>query len=221
MKKTGAFLAVYALEQIGVTHTFGIPGVHNTELYDALSMSEKIEPILVTHEGAGAFMAEGISRTSETIGTLVIVPAAGMTHAMSGIGEAYLDGIPLLVISGGTRRDSGRHYQLHQLDQGRVLDGIIKQYYLVERHEEIIPTIYAAYDTATDGEPGPVFVEIPVEVQMFQGEVSELPVYRKKPRATAEIPADEIRLAVDLLIHADHPGIYVGWGAVDAAAGDG
>ncbi|MCA9937919.1 MAG: thiamine pyrophosphate-binding protein [Anaerolineales bacterium] len=218
MKKTGAFLAVYALEQIGVTHTFGIPGVHNTELYDALSMSEKIEPILVTHEGAGAFMAEGISRTSETIGTLVIVPAAGMTHAMSGIGEAYLDGIPLLVISGGTRRDSGRHYQLHQLDQGRVLDGIIKQYYLVERHEEIIPTIYAAYDTATDGEPGPVFVEIPVEVQMFQGEVSELPVYRKKPRATAEIPADEIRLAVDLLIHADHPGIYVGWGAVDAAA---
>ncbi len=218
MKKTGAFLAVYALEQIGVTHTFGIPGVHNTELYDALNNSEKIEPILVTHEGAGAFMADGVSRTSGTIGTLVIVPAAGMTHAMSGIGEAFLDGIPMLIISGGTRRDSGRYYQLHQIDQGRVLDGIIKQYYLVEQHADIIPTIYAAYETAISGEPGPVFVEIPVELQMFQGEVDSLRPYTPRRQENPAPDPDQIRLAVDLLIHADHPGMYVGWGAVDAAA---
>ncbi|MCB0680900.1 MAG: thiamine pyrophosphate-binding protein, partial [Saprospiraceae bacterium] len=112
MKRTGAQLVVYALEQLGVRHTFGIPGVHNTELYDALHESEQITPILVTHEGGAAFMADGVSRTSGSIGVLAIVPAAGVTHAMSGIGEAYLDGIPLLVISGGTRRDTGRHYQL-------------------------------------------------------------------------------------------------------------
>lgn len=218
MKKTGAFLAVYALEQIGVTYTFGIPGVHNTELYDALNNSEQITPILVTHEGAGAFMADGVSRTSGTIGTLVIVPAAGMTHAMSGIGEAFLDGIPMLVISGGTRRDSGRYYQLHQIDQGRVLDGIIKQYYLVEQHADIIPTIYAAYETAISGEPGPVFVEIPVELQMFQGEVDSLPLYTPRRPENPPLDPNQIRLAVDLLIHADHPGLYVGWGAVDAAA---
>ena len=145
MKKTGAFLAVYALEQIGVKYTFGIPGVHNTELYDELNNSQKITPILVTHEGCGAFMADGVSRTSTTtIGAMAIVPAAGLTHAMSGIAEAKLDGVPIIVISGGTRRDSGRQYQLHQIDQERMLDGMIKKYYCVSKYEDIIPiTIHA------------------------------------------------------------------------------
>jgi acetolactate synthase-1/2/3 large subunit len=60
MKRTGAYLTVYALEQIGIKYTFGIPGVHNTEIYDELNTSSKIEPILVTHEGAGAFMADAV-----------------------------------------------------------------------------------------------------------------------------------------------------------------
>src|SRR5258708_27210727 len=126
MKKTGAWLAVYALEQIGVRYTFGIPGVHNTELYDELNKSERITPILVTHEQCASFMAEAIGRTSGIVACLAIVPAAGMTHAMSGIGEAFLDGVPMLVISGGIRRHSGRHYQLHEIDQQRILQGITK-----------------------------------------------------------------------------------------------
>ena len=217
MKKSGAALAVHALEQIGVRHTFGIPGVHNTELYDALGKSEQINPILVTHEGGGAFMADAISRTSDQIGTLVIVPAAGMSHAMSGIGEAYLDGIPMLVISGGIRRDTGRAYQLHDVDQGRVLDGLIKQYTLVEQHPDVIPAIYDAYQTAIAGEPGPVFVEIPVEVQMFRGEVDAMPPFVPAPDAEPIFDAAEIERAVDLLTEADQPGLYVGWGAVDAS----
>ncbi len=98
LSKSGAALARYALEQLPISHTFGIPGVHNTELYDELNRSEKIRPILVTHEGCGAFVADAMSRTGGgRIGCLVIVPAAGVTHAMSGIGECYFDGIPLLV----------------------------------------------------------------------------------------------------------------------------
>src|ERR1035437_3426389 len=97
MKKTGAWLVKHALEQLPISFTFGIPGVHNTEIYDELNQSEKIRPILVTHEAGAAFMADGLSRTSEKreIGTLLIVPAAGMTHAMSGIGEAFAEGIPM------------------------------------------------------------------------------------------------------------------------------
>ncbi len=106
MKKSGAFLARYALEQVGVQYTFGIPGVHNTELYDELNKSKQIEPILVTHEAGASFMADAISRTSDSIGTLAIVPAAGTTHAMSGIGEAYLDGIPMLIISVHSAKNS-------------------------------------------------------------------------------------------------------------------
>ena len=112
-KRTGAWLARYALEQLPVSHTFGIPGVHNTEIYDELNKSDKIHPVLVTHEAGAAFIGDCISRTSNgEIGVLVIVPAAGMTHAMSGIGEAFLDGIPLLVISGGTRTDIPFGFQL-------------------------------------------------------------------------------------------------------------
>ena len=206
---------VYALEQIGVKHTFGIPGVHNTEIYDELNKSEHIEPVLVTHEAGAAFMADGVSRTSGGIGTLVIVPAAGMTHAMSGIGEAYLDGIPLLVISGGTRRDTGKSYQLHQLDQGKVLDGIIKKYYLISKHEDIIPTVFDAYITATSGEPGPVFVEVPAEIQMFRGEINQLPEFKNESTSKKPDP-DKIKKATDLLVAAKHPGLFLGWGAKEA-----
>jgi len=109
MKQSGAWLTARALENIGVKYTFGIPGVHNTEIYDQLNRSEQITPILVTHEHGASFIGAAFSRVSDSIGCLLIVPAAGMTHAMSGIGEAYLDGVPLLVISGGIRRDTDRH----------------------------------------------------------------------------------------------------------------
>ncbi len=215
MKKTGAQLAVYALEQIGISHTFGIPGVHNTELYDVLNSSKTITPVLVTHEGGGAFMADAISRTSSNTGCLVIVPAAGMTHAMSGIGEAYLAGIPMLVISGGIRTDTGRVYQLHDLDQHKVLSGITKKSWKVESHKEIIPIIYEAYKTAISGEPGPVFVEIPVNIQLFRGEINEMPVFNYN-RELPEPDEDMIELAAKLLANAKQPGIFAGWGAADA-----
>ena len=80
MKRTGAWIAVRALEALGIKFTFGIPGVHNTELYDELNSSGLITPVLVTHEGGASFMADGVSRTSDSTGTLVIVPAAGATH---------------------------------------------------------------------------------------------------------------------------------------------
>ncbi len=218
MKRTGAFLTVYALEQIGVRFTLGMPGVHNVELYDELGKSEQIDPVLVTHEGGGAFMADAISRTSSQIGTLVIVPAAGTANAMPGIGEAFLDGIPMLIISGGIRRDTGKYYQLHAVNQERWLDGIIKRYYLIREHAAIIPTIYEAYETALEGEPGPVFVEIPAEIQMFEGEVETLLPYVPSLPPPPRPSAEDIQAAVELLSAAEHPGLYVGWGAVDAVS---
>jgi len=216
VKKTGAALVVYALEQLGIKYTFGIPGVHNTEIYDELNKSRQIEPILVTHEGSASFMADGISRTSETVGTLVIVPAAGLTHAMSGIGEAYLDGIPMLIISGGVRRDTGKYYQLHQVDQGQILEGLVKKYIRINDHNSIISSIYEAYNTAVSGEPGPVFIEIPAEIQMFRGSVEGLPNYEKNINSS-EIEYRLIQEATSLLMNAKNPGIYVGWGAREAS----
>lgn len=216
MKKTGAWLVRYALEQIGVRYTFGIPGVHNTEIYDELNNSETIQPVLVTHEAGGSFMADAISRTSDSIGTLVIVPAAGAAYASAGIGEAYLDGIPMLVISGGVRTDVPYSYQLHQMDQQNFLNEITKKTYRITRHSEIIPAIFEAYRIANEGEPGPVFVEVPVNLQLFTGEVDSLPVWQPAaPQAPLVEPA-LVDKAAELLARAKNPGIFVGWGARDA-----
>jgi acetolactate synthase-1/2/3 large subunit len=215
MKKTGAWLVRFALEQIGVKYTFGIPGVHNTEIYDELNKSELIKPVLVTHEGGAAFMADAISRTSDQIGTLLIVPAAGVTHAASGIGEAFLDGIPMLVISGGIRTDSGKTYQLHEMDQHALLAPITKKTFKIESYEQIIPAIYEAYQVATRGEPGPVFVEVPVNFQLFPGEVTETPPFVPET-IEHRLDHEAIKLAAQKLYEASSPGMFLGWGAVDA-----
>ncbi|MCK5912727.1 MAG: thiamine pyrophosphate-binding protein, partial [Desulfuromusa sp.] len=161
-----------------------------------------------------AFMADAVSRTSPSIGTLVIVPAAGVTHALSGIGEAFLDGIPMLIISGGVNRSSGKGYQLHQWDQQRLMESVTKQSFLIENHNNVIATIYEAYRIAVSGEPGPVFVEIPYEVQLFKGEVDKLQTFvddLQPPQADAL----QIQQALSLLRQAKRTGLFLGWGAKD------
>ncbi len=217
MKKTGAWLARYALEQLGIRYTFGIPGVQNTELYDELNNSELITPMLVSHEGGGAFMADGLSRLSDTVGTLVVVPAAGLTHAASGIGEAFLDGVPMLVICGGVRTDIPWKFQLHQMDLQKFMSGITKATYLIERHADIVPMLFEAYRTATTGEPGPVFIELPANLQLFPEEVGDLPLW-VPPDLPAPADSSQIDAAVALLKGARHPGFFVGWGARDCLA---
>ncbi len=216
MKKTGAQLTVFALEQLGIRHTFGIPGVHNTELYDELNKSKLITPILVTHEGGASFMADAVSRVSDYTGTLAIVPAAGATHAASGIGEAFLDGIPMLVICGGIRSDSDFKFQLHEMDQHALLKGLTKQSFFIENHQQVIPTLYEAYKVAHEGVPGPVFVELPVNLQLFSESVTDMPAF-EKGNVVSKIPADGIAQAVKLIRSAKRPGLFVGWGAMEAA----
>lgn len=217
MKKTGAWLARHALEQLGIRYTFGIPGVQNTELYDELNNSSSITPLLVSHEGGGAFMADALSRLSNTVGTLVVVPAAGLTHAASGIGEAFLDGVPMLVICGGVRTDIPWKYQLHQMDLHQFMRGITKATYMIERHDQIVPMIFDAYRTATSGEPGPVFIELPANLQLFVGDPGDLPQWQAPALPPAAAAAD-IEAAVGLLASAKHPGLFVGWGARDCLA---
>jgi acetolactate synthase-1/2/3 large subunit len=215
MKRTGAWLAVYALEQIGARFTFGIPGVHTTELYDALNNSNRITQVLVTHEGGAAFMADAVGRLSDSIGVLTVVPAAGLTHAASGIGEAFLDGVPMLVISGGPRTDTEHRYQLHQMDTHRFMGGLTKATFRVTQHDEVVPTLFKAYAIATSGEPGPVFVELPVNILLLTEEIGELPQFQQPQPPRIEAAA-EIARAVELLADAKQPCIFAGWGARDA-----
>ena len=210
-KKTAAWLTVRALENLGVRHTFGIPGVHNTELYDELDASESIEPVLVTHELSAAYMADAMSRLSESVGTLALVPAAGLTHASSGIAEALLAGVPMLVLCGGIRTDLPFGYQLHEMDLHAFMRGITKATFHPKAHAEVQPMLYEAYRVATSGEPGPVFLELPVNLLLMPGEV-EPSGYAPAARDRAA-DGQAIAQAARLLHASRHPGLFVGWGA--------
>ncbi len=217
MKRTGAWLVRYALEQLPISHAFGIPGMQNTEIYDELHSSSKITPVLVTHEESASFAVDAIGRSSERIGVCVVVPGAGVSNAFSGICEAYLDGVPMLVIAGSARLDTGKSYQLHQLDQQQLVSGAVKKSYHIKGYDEIVPAIFEAYEIAMRGCPGPVFIEIPVEIQMLKGEVGPLPVFAGLPAPVA--PADDlIRQAAEMIKAAGKPAVFAGWGCKDAAA---
>ena len=157
-------------------------------------------------------MADAVSRVSDGIGVLAVVPAAGLTHAMSGIGEAFLDGIPMLVISGGVRTDMTQSFQLHDVDQQALMRPLTKATYRIESYDEVVSTIYRAYRTAMEGEPGPVYVELPANLQLLSGEVGEIPppdMVISRPRLDAEA----VHAAVELLSASERPGLFVGWGA--------
>jgi len=126
-----------------------------------------VHPVQVTHEGGGAFMADAVSRLSDSVGVLTVVPASGLTHAASGIGEAFLDGIPMIVISGGPRTDMDYRYQLHQMDTHKFMGGLTKATFHVTRHDQVVPVLFEAYTIATSGEPGPVFVELPANILLM------------------------------------------------------
>src|SRR5436190_18913880 len=150
MKLSGGEIVARALADEGIQYTFGIPGTHNIELYDALATSA-VRPILVTDEQSASFMADGFWRASGRLACVNVVPGAGLTHAMSGIAEAFMDTVPLLVLGCGIRNDSGKAYQLHDVDQQAIAAPVTKGTFRPTRGEEIYPTIRRACALARQG----------------------------------------------------------------------
>jgi acetolactate synthase-1/2/3 large subunit len=216
MTLRGAELVVEALEAEKVRQVMGIPGTHNIELYDALERSPTVEPVLVTHEAGAAFMADGMARTTGQVGVINVVPGAGITHCLSGVAEAFMDGVPLVVLACGIRTDTGTAYQLHAIDQMAVLAPVVKEAHRVRRAEDIVPTIRRAFAVARAGTPGPVGVEIPAELMML---AQDGEVVNSEFDAPPEPPLDRtlVEQAADLLTASRRPALYVGAGAAGAA----
>src|SRR5574341_230924 len=160
MKLTGGEIVARALADEGIRDAFGIPGTHNIELYDALAASEAVRPVLVTDEQSASFMADGYWRASGRLACVNVVPGAGLTHALSGIAEAYLDTVPLLVLACGIRRDVPRAYQLHDIDQLAVARPVTKSARRLEHGSDLYAGIRDACALARAGVPGPVLVEV-------------------------------------------------------------
>jgi acetolactate synthase-1/2/3 large subunit len=212
MKIRGSVSVVKALEDEGVRFTFGIPGTHNIELYDALEQSRLVRPVLVTDEQSASFMADAVSRTSDSIGVVNTVPGAGVTHAMSGIAEAFMDNIPILVLTCGVRTDTGKSYQLHDVDQLAMLKPVCKEVFHVVSPEDIYHTVRNAIQIAKSRTPGPVAVEIPVNHYLHTFEASGF-VYNRPPYIPSLPKSDDILRAAQMLNESKRPAIYAGYGA--------
>lgn len=217
MKLRGGDIIIRALEEEGVRFTFGIPGTHNTELYDALDRSDQITPVLVTDEQSASFMADAVSRTSSSVGVANVVPGAGVTHCLSGVAEAYMDNIPMLVLTCGIRTDTGKAYQLHDIDQLAILRPITKAALRPERPADIYPTMRKAFAIARSGTPGPVAVEIPANFYLLTQDVPALS-YDEPPVAAPQASSTDLESAARLLKAARCPVLYVGNGASGAAS---
>jgi acetolactate synthase I/II/III large subunit len=219
MKMTGADIVVRALEDEGIPFTFGIPGTHNIELYDSLARSTKVRPILVTDEQSASFMADGVARSSGMLAAANVVPGAGLTHALSGIAEAYLDNIPMLVLACGIRRDTGKAFQLHAVDQQAIARPVTKAQFLIEKGADLYTTIRRACQIARAAPAGPVFVEVPAEHYIFRHDV-DLQVGQasgpvQSPPAFRAADAEQART---LLAASRRPLLYLGLGAAGAGA---
>ena len=206
-----------ALEDEGLPFTLGIPGTHNIELYDSLAASTKLRPILVTDEQSASFMADGAARASGNMAVVNIVPGAGLTHAMSGIAEAFLDGVPMLVLGCGIRRDTGKAYQLHDVDQQAIARPVTKAQFLAREGPELYATIRRACQIARTPPAGPVFVEIPAEQYMFKHEV-DFEKFTQQPPPPKAPSADDMQRVRAVLAAAKRPLLYLGLGAMGAAA---
>lgn len=214
MKMTGGDIVVRALEDENIRFTFGIPGSHNIELYDSLARSEKVRPILVTDEQSASFMADGVARASGEIAAVNVVPGAGLTHALSGIAEAYLDGAPMLVLACGIRRDTGKSFQLHDVDQLAISRPVTKAQLRVERGSTIYATVRRAARLARSAPAGPVLVEIPAEQYLFRHDVETQTMDGSLPLEPPR--SEDLDKCCALLRASRRPLLYFGFGAINA-----
>jgi acetolactate synthase-1/2/3 large subunit len=212
MAEIGGRLVVRALEDEGIELAFGIPGTHNIELYDALAQSKRVRTILVTDEQSASFMADGAWRASGRMACVNVVPGAGLTHAMSGIAEAFMDTVPMLVLGCGIRRDTGRAFQLHDVDQAAMIAPVTKAQLRPASARELYATIRTACEIARSGAPGPVFVEVPAELYLLSHDVRD-----EAPFAPVRSIAEaDPREAAALLNRSTRPLVYLGLGAANA-----
>ncbi len=212
---TGARALVETLLTECVPCVFGIPGAQENELWDEMK-SRGLPYLLVTHEFSAASMADGCARSTGKPGVICVVPGPGLTNALSGIGEALLDSIPLVCIVGDVARgEKYRPFQVHELPQAALLQPVCKLVIEVRCAAEIPGAVRQAFHVAQSCEPGPVAVVVPYNLLIEKTEVN------CPPPGPREVPFNEgaFTQALGLLGNCkQRVGIYAGLGCMDYAA---
>lgn len=218
---SGAAMVVEALKDIGVTHVFGYPGGAVLDIYDALFAQEEVKHVLVRHEQAAAHMADGYARSTGKTGTVLVTSGPGATNTITGIATAYMDSIPMVVLSGQVPSMHIGEDAFQETDMVGCSRPVVKHSFLVKKATDIPMAIAKAYYIANTGRPGPVVVDLPKDLVNVQDQHSyEFPtdVTMRSYNPTLKGHNKQISKAVKSITKAKRPVLYVGGGAITAEA---
>lgn len=213
---TGAQLIVHLLERQGITTVAGIPGGTVLPLYDALSQSTQIRHVLARHEQGAGFIAQGMARTQGKPAVCMACSGPGATNLVTAIADARLDSIPLICITGQVPSSMIGTDAFQEVDTYGISIPITKHNYLVRDIAELPQVISDAFRIAQSGRPGPVWIDIPKNVQTAEIEIDVLPEPGERAPAP-EFSAESVRDAAAMINAAKRPVLYLGGGAINAA----
>lgn len=217
MQYTGAQLVVRLLERQGITTVTGIPGGAALPLYDALAHSETIRHVLARHEQGAGFIAQGMARATGKAAVCLASSGPGATNLVTAIADAKLDSIPLVCITGQVPLPMIGTDAFQEVDTYGISIPVTKHNYLVRNVADLLQVIPEAFRLAESGRPGPVWVDIPKDVQNALIEVSELPPIAV-PDAPPPVDHDAVLRAAELINAAKTPVLYLGGGVITANA---
>ena len=215
MQLTGAEIVVRCLQEEGVEYVFGYPGGAVLFIYDELFKQNKVKHILVRHEQGAVHAADGYSRSTEKVGVALVTSGPGVTNAVTGIATAYMDSIPLVIVTGQVPTHAIGQDAFQECDTVGITRPCVKHNFLVKDVKDIAPTIKKAFYIAATGRPGPVVVDIPKDVTSQKAEF----LYPDKVAMRSYNPvtkghAGQIKKAIQLLMEAKRPMIYTGGGVI-------
>ncbi len=215
MEMTGAEIVVQSLIEEGVEHLFGYPGGAVLHIYDALYKQDKLQHILVRHEQAATHAADGYARSTGKPGVVLVTSGPGATNAVTGIATAYMDSIPMVVITGQVPLPLIGNDAFQEVDSVGITRPVVKHNFLVEDVKDLAETIRKAFFVATTGRPGPVVVDIPKDVTAHKAEFAyPRDVKMRSYNPTIKGHSGQIKKAYELIMEAERPMIYTGGGVV-------
>jgi len=216
-ERSGADILVDSLVRQGVEVVFGYPGGAVLPIYDALFEHSHIKHVLVRHEAGAAHAAEGYARSTGKPGCVLVTSGPGATNAVTGIADAFMDSIPMVVITGQVPTSVIGSDAFQEADTVGITRHCCKHNYLVKDPADLAAVIDEAFQIATTGRPGPVVVDIPKNVQIATAAWSEAaPQRRNRYSPRTRGTDDEIARAVELLANAKQPVLYTGGGVVNS-----
>jgi acetolactate synthase-1/2/3 large subunit len=216
-EKSGADILVEALCDLGVEVVFGYPGGAVLPIYDAIFKQKRLRHILVRHEQAATHAAEGYARSTGKPGVVLVTSGPGATNAVTGITDALMDSIPMVVITGQVATHLIGSDAFQEADTVGITRHCTKHNYLVKDPARLGATVHEAFHIATSGRPGPVVIDIPKDVQVATAKYTKPgPIQHKTYRPQMKADPAVIEQLVDMLAAAERPILYTGGGIINS-----